>query len=72
MDNFQPTLTDQSVTKTATTLQLIPNRKEHSYSQSVTGGITLDASLIEAGSAAICKKFNLNPEKLENELRDVF
>ena len=79
MDNFQPTLSkDQSVTETqghqvpATTLHLVPYQKEHSNSQSVTGGMPLDASLIEAGTEAICKKLNLNLEKLKNELRVVF
>ena len=79
MDNFQPTLSkDQSVTETrgqhgpATTLHPVQDQQEYSDSQSVTGGMPLDTSLIEAGTVAICKKFELNPEKLENELRDVF
>ena len=72
LEKFSPTLsTDQSVIETqghhnsATTLHPVQDHQKFSGSQSVTGGMPLDTSLIEAGTVAICKKIELNPEKFK-------
>ena len=62
----------QAHTIHATSLDSVQDRIEYSDSQSVTDTIPSGTHLTKAGTADICKKFKLDPEKLNNELKDVF
>ena len=79
LGNLSPTsskeksaLDTQGSQSSATTLHPGHNNQVYLDSQSLPDRVPDDASLMESGTRAICTKFELDPEKLKLELREVF